>query len=433
MSRWERWTTQPKQGMSLSGFIAEQQSPAEMAQSMGLQSDGSGGYVDESGNVVARTVNNELVFYDPMGGAISAQSDGAALTQAQPSWRDPVTGEITVPPGQAESPEEIAAIPDIVPAQAPASYNAFMNKKKKEMYANQAPPEQEAVDDIQQEADPEMGMQPEMGQGMAMGMESKTFSDYMSEEPEQNNEPNNQPEQPQRLNLRDYRLARRPKGKGLAAQRKQSAYDQRFPERQPQSPQQNISESEQKAESARRSSFQHRIESTIPANDNTSQQESNSIAAIMHGLKNPVSSLDENEDLFQMTQANQPDLADPKKGKEWFDAYVQQARRVREILNMKDDDSDDDWMVERTQNRNRLNFVDSKDQHDLMQHIWDIMGDDVRKNRYGSQMDTFNPADMSLVRRSQYEQIRGAIDKIAKEFGGNSDILPEIINTYLHS
>ena len=169
MSRWERWTTQPKQGMSLSGFIAEQQSPAEMAQSMGLQSDGSGGYVDESGNVVARTVNNELVFYDPMGGAISAQSDGAALTQAQPSWRDPVTGEITVPPGQAESPEEIAAIPDIVPAQAPASYNAFMNKKKKEMYANQAPPEQEAVDDIQQEADPEMGMQPEMGQGMAMG------------------------------------------------------------------------------------------------------------------------------------------------------------------------------------------------------------------------------------------------------------------------
>jgi hypothetical protein len=45
-----------------------------------------------------------------------------------------------------------------------------MNKKKKEMYANQAPPEQEEIDDVQQEVDPEMGMQPEMGQGMAMGM-----------------------------------------------------------------------------------------------------------------------------------------------------------------------------------------------------------------------------------------------------------------------
>jgi hypothetical protein len=84
-----------------------------MAQRMGLQSDGSGGYIDpNTGEVVARTVNNELVFYDPMGGAISAQSDGAQLTQAQPSWRDPVTGELTVPPGQPESPEEIAAIPD---------------------------------------------------------------------------------------------------------------------------------------------------------------------------------------------------------------------------------------------------------------------------------------------------------------------------------
>jgi hypothetical protein len=176
MSRWERWTTKPKQGMSLGGFIAEQQSPAEMAQSMGLQSDGSGGYIDpETGQIAARTVNNELVFYDPMGGAISAQSDGAALTQAQPSWKDPVTGEITVPPGQAESPEEIAAIPDVVPAQAPASYNAFMNKKKKDMYAQQAPPEQEAIDDVQQEVDPQLGMQPEM----PMGEELLTFSQMM--------------------------------------------------------------------------------------------------------------------------------------------------------------------------------------------------------------------------------------------------------------
>ena len=137
MSRWERWTTKPDDGLTLKLFM-EQESPAQMAQRMGLQSDGSGGYIDPStGEVVARTVNNELVFYDPMGGAISAQSDGAQLTQAQPSWRDPVTGEITVPPGQPESPEEIAAVPDPIPAQAPAGYNAFMNKAKKDAYAAQ--------------------------------------------------------------------------------------------------------------------------------------------------------------------------------------------------------------------------------------------------------------------------------------------------------
>ena len=166
MSRWERWTTKPKEGPSLSTFVAEQQSPAELAAAMGLQSDGSGGYVDGSGNTVARTVNNELVFYDPMGGAISAQSDGAQLTQAQPSWKDPVTGEMTVPPAQPESPEEIKAIPDAIPAQAPAGYNAFMNKKKKDMYADQTTPEQAAVDMTQQEVDPQLGMQPEMAEGM---------------------------------------------------------------------------------------------------------------------------------------------------------------------------------------------------------------------------------------------------------------------------
>ena len=43
-------------------------SPAERAQQLGLQSDGSGGYIDpESGQVVARTVNGELVFYDNRG------------------------------------------------------------------------------------------------------------------------------------------------------------------------------------------------------------------------------------------------------------------------------------------------------------------------------------------------------------------------------
>ena len=156
-SRWAHWSNGTEEKKGFSSFLSEQETPAQMAKRMGLQSDGSGGYIDPStGQVVARTVNNELVFYDPMGGAISAQSDGAQLTQAQPSWRDPVTGELTVPPGQPESPEEISAVPDPVPALAPASYNAFMNAKKKEMYAAQATPEQEEIDDVQQEVDPQL-------------------------------------------------------------------------------------------------------------------------------------------------------------------------------------------------------------------------------------------------------------------------------------
>lgn len=112
------------------------QKPADRARSMGLQSNGKGGYMDDSGNVVARTVNNELVFYDqgPSGGAVTDGAGGMALTQSSPSWVDPVSGLIMVPPAQPESPEEIAAVPDPVPAQPPLGFDNFVQKRHQEKH-----------------------------------------------------------------------------------------------------------------------------------------------------------------------------------------------------------------------------------------------------------------------------------------------------------
>lgn len=130
--------------------------PAERAAQMGLQSDGSGNYIDpESGQTVARTVNGELVFYDnnrATGGAISDSSGGAQLTQASPSWSDPMTGNIVVPPSRPESPEEQGAVPDPVPASAPQGYDSFVQQSKMDAYKGQ-----EAID---------MGKK-EVGMGMA--------------------------------------------------------------------------------------------------------------------------------------------------------------------------------------------------------------------------------------------------------------------------
>ena len=114
--------------------------PADKARSMGLVSNGSGGYTDQEGNVIARTVNNELVFYDSRagGGAVSDGSGGAMLTQSSPSWVDPVTGLIVVPPGQPESPVEINAVPDPIPATPPAGYDAFIQQKKLQAYQQDA-------------------------------------------------------------------------------------------------------------------------------------------------------------------------------------------------------------------------------------------------------------------------------------------------------
>jgi hypothetical protein len=144
---------------------ASGQTPATKARSMGLQSNGSGGYIDPStGQVVAKTVNNELVFYDAQGGAISDGSGGEQLTQSAPSWVDPVSGLIIVPPAQPESPEEQAAVPDSTPAQAPMGLDAFFNKRKIELYRQQAGEDAANADiDAQQmEVDELMNMHPGM-------------------------------------------------------------------------------------------------------------------------------------------------------------------------------------------------------------------------------------------------------------------------------
>jgi len=174
MSRWSNyWSVSEERSKSYQTVLEDMGNPsaalgpAERARQLGLQSNGKGGYIDPgTGQVVARTVNNELVFYDnnaATGGVISDGSDGAALTQAQPSWADPLTGMLTTPPSKAESPSELAAIPDPTPATAPFGYNAFMKQKKMDAYQQNAvepqlsrgtPDEIEQENQMAQQGDP---------------------------------------------------------------------------------------------------------------------------------------------------------------------------------------------------------------------------------------------------------------------------------------
>ena len=151
--------------------------PAERANQLGLQSNGKGGYIDpQTGQIVARTVNNELVFYSaaPGGGAVSDGSGGSAMANPSTAWQDPISGLMTTPPGQPESPNELAAVPDPVPAQAPAGYNAFINQRKHEVYvkdkqAREQPP-------AAPEMDPDAEVTPD--QAMAEPQAVPAMEDY---------------------------------------------------------------------------------------------------------------------------------------------------------------------------------------------------------------------------------------------------------------
>ena len=195
-SRWANWSRGTEDKVGFGSFMEAMDtgnptgtgtiSPAERARQLGLQSDGSGGYVDpESGQVVARTVNNELVFYDNRGATGGVVSDGAGgqqLANAQPSWSDPKTGMLTTPPAQPESPEELAAVPDATPAVAPMGYNDFMKKKKEQAYANPEPEEQEQPAEMGGGIPQMSGMMGgDMGMGDAGGMMGEEVYSYDNE------------------------------------------------------------------------------------------------------------------------------------------------------------------------------------------------------------------------------------------------------------
>ena len=151
-SRWSKWSAgSGEKKLGFGNFFTEAQeqygvnptnpasgeTPAQKAKRLNLVSDGHGAYSDpNTGEVVAKTVNGELVFYDggPGGGAASdgeGGGDGRQTTQAPlPTYTDPDTGLVVPPPAQPQTPAARAEAPAPTPATAPGNFKDFVKKKK---------------------------------------------------------------------------------------------------------------------------------------------------------------------------------------------------------------------------------------------------------------------------------------------------------------
>ena len=113
------------------------ETPAQKAARLGLVSDGHGSFSDNTGKIVARTINGELVFYDGgAGGGATSDSEGGEEAvadeqqSATPTYTDPDTGMVIVPPAAPDTAEAEAAVPDPVPATAPQGYQDAIDAKK---------------------------------------------------------------------------------------------------------------------------------------------------------------------------------------------------------------------------------------------------------------------------------------------------------------
>ena len=147
-SRWSKWSKGSEQKLGFGSFFKEAsdsvnptgpgsgETPAEKAAREGLVSDGHGAYRDpNTGQIVARTVNGELVYVE-RGEGMGATSDGeggeANVGAPQtPTFRDPETGMVVMPPATPNTPEARAEVPTPTPATMPANFDKMVATKKR--------------------------------------------------------------------------------------------------------------------------------------------------------------------------------------------------------------------------------------------------------------------------------------------------------------
>lgn len=99
----------------------------------------------------AKIIGGEIIYYNANQEVSTESGGGLQIMGAKPTWKRPDDGQSMTPPAQPETPDEIAAVPDPIPATAPMGYDKFMNDKAIE---NRKQEElQTQIDQAQQEVD----------------------------------------------------------------------------------------------------------------------------------------------------------------------------------------------------------------------------------------------------------------------------------------
>ena len=111
-------------------------SNSEKLKQQGFQHQGFNNYIRNDGTR-AKILSGEIIYYGVNGEVSQEDGGGLSLIGAKPSWTRSIDGQSMTPPAQPETPDEIAAVPDPVPAQPPMGYDKFMTNKTLEAKKNE--------------------------------------------------------------------------------------------------------------------------------------------------------------------------------------------------------------------------------------------------------------------------------------------------------
>ena len=115
----------------------------------------------------------------------------------------------------------------------------------------------------------------------------------------------------------------------------------------------------------------------------------------------------------------------------WYEGILRQAEALIDFLNHNEGSTDNTWLYAHFEGRTET--IPSTSTTELLDYIWDSLPA-AQKKIFAGKKDSWNTADVYMVKKKDETKIKGVIDTLVKEFGGD-DMQPAVlvgtINAYM--
>ena len=115
----------------------------------------------------------------------------------------------------------------------------------------------------------------------------------------------------------------------------------------------------------------------------------------------------------------------------WYEGILRQAEALIDFLDHKEGSKDSTWLYAHFEGKTET--IPSISTTELLDYIWDSLPA-AQKKIFAGKKDSWNTADVYMVKKKDETKIKGVIDTLVKEFGGD-DMQPAVlvgtINAYM--
>jgi len=115
----------------------------------------------------------------------------------------------------------------------------------------------------------------------------------------------------------------------------------------------------------------------------------------------------------------------------WYEGILRQAEALIDFLSHTEGSTDNTWLYAHFEGKTET--IPSTSTTELLDYIWDSLPA-AQKKIFAGKKDSWNTADVYMVKKKDETKIKGVIDTLVKEFGGD-DMQPAVlvgtINAYM--